>query len=136
MRKIKILLLVLLAVCVSTGTYAYMMTTFRTNELTIKVGMQDEGMGTLTANRTGFVLIPMDAILTNSNEVKVLDYTLIVNSNASGNYRISHNLPAQFNVTNSNTESSFMIGRAYTITITLNAPVDIDQVFWINVELI
>lgn len=136
MKKIKIVLLVLLFVTSIGASYAYMMTTFKTNELTIKVGIQDEGMGTLTPNRTGFVLIPMDAIVTNQYEVKVLEYTLIVNSNASGYYRISHNLPEQFNLTHNNSENSFMLGRGYTITISMNAPVDIDQVFWINVELI
>lgn len=136
MKKRTLIILLIAVLLLVNVTFAYIATTMKTNELTIKVGQPDEGVAVLTESQPGYVLIPFGSIATQSNERQELTYQLIVNTTMNYNYYISHNLPSQFTLTTSNTQTTFQSGRAYTITIRMNEPVVVNQVFYITIDLI
>lgn len=135
-KKVILSLIVILLLSVS-ATFAYIMTSFKTNELTIKVGTQDIGNAILTDLQPGYVLIPSNAIVSQSNETKMLEYHLTVQNDETKQYTISYDLPDGFVLTHNNSNTYFTTGTTYTITITLSEPVAVtNQTFYINIQLV
>ncbi|MDY0104277.1 MAG: hypothetical protein RBS07_15185 [Lentimicrobium sp.] len=135
-KKIIISLIVILLLSIS-ATFAYIMTSFKTNELTIKVGTQDVGNAILTDLQPGYVLIPNSAIVSQPNETKMLEYHLTVQNDETKQYTISYDLPDGFILTHNNSNAYFTTGTTYTITITLSEPVAVtNQTFYINIQLV
>lgn len=137
MKKRSIVILLIIAILLINVTFAYMMTSFKTNDVTIKVGNQDGGNGILVALHTDYVLIPKTAIATQPNETKILEYHLLVQSPETKSYTISHNLPEAYELTHNNTQIVFYTGSTYTIYISLlEVPPTTTQTFYINVQLV
>ena len=132
---IGLLITVLLLVNV---TFAYILTTFNTNNVTIKVGQLDEGLATLTPEQgPAYVLIPITSIATQTGETTALDYTLNVQTSTTRQYTISHNLPVEFEVvTLYHTGDIYQTNTNYNIRVTMISSIFTDQTFYIIIELI
>jgi hypothetical protein len=138
MKKRILIVLIISVLLLVNVTFAYMYTTFNSNNVTIKVGQPDGGVATLTPNQgPAYVLIPVNSIATKSGETTCFDYTLNVQTSTLRTYTISHNLPVGFElVTLDHSGGIYQTNTNYTIRVTMTQSILTDQVFYILIELI
>ena len=113
----KILVLLLVAIMLSTVIYGYMVSQVKTNDVTFNIGTPDGVTATLETDLLNKVLIPYNSTPTNSNEVTEYRFYLRVVYSESVYFTISDNLPSEYEVIYDST--SFLTNNNYMIIIRL-----------------
>jgi len=134
----KIILLAVIALLTTGLTFAYVVSQIRTNDQIIKIGGPDADGATLTALfDSSVVLVPMDVTTSSTNEVKLLQFSLTVDSDIPMNYHLDTDLPPEFQITTDREGYYYTTGITYTITLELLQQVDYSEyTFYLYVNFI
>lgn len=121
----KIITLILIVLSLALVTYAYVITQTKTNEQIIKIGNADVSGATLTPLYTSDkVLVPKDVETSSTNEIKYLQFELIVVSDTESNYRLDSELPPEFALSSNSAYTYYTANTTYILTLELNEQVD------------
>ena len=126
-RKHILLTLTILFIMTIAATFAYAVSQVKTNDQIIKIGGGDVTGATLTPLFTSDkVLVPIGVTTTSDKEVKLLQWTLTVDSTLTKNYTLDTVLTSEFRLTTDRPvgEYTYRTSNTYTITLELLEEVD------------
>lgn len=135
----KLLLTVLATLLVTaTVTYAYITGQMKTNEVVLQIGNSDVSGVTLTPTYAeGARLIPLGYTATQDNEVKVMTFTLHIESDTTRTYTLDTELPPEFKLTTDRTGYVYYTGTTYNLTLELLSEVTYTTYtfyLWVNMS--
>ena len=137
MKKLLLTTLVTLLLTAAV-TYAYITGQMKTNEVVLKIGNSDISGVTLTPTYAiDAVLIPQGYTATQPNEVKILTFTLHIESATTRTYTLDTVLPPEFVLTTDRTGYVYYAGTTYNLTLELTDEVDYTTYtfyLWVNMS--
>ena len=121
-RKHTIAILVFIAILVTGLSFGYMVSSLKSNELDIEIGVPDNATAIIETDLLNKVLIPYSATKTQANEVNEYRVYLRVTYSESVYFTMSNNLPSEYEIICSAT--TFLTNTNYTLYIRLIEPVE------------
>lgn len=127
MKKNVIIVLLILALALSTVGFAYVVGQLKTNDQLIKIGNADATGATLTPlYNVDDVLIPSTVEISSDNEKHYLQWHLTIETDKYLEYTLDTELPPEFSITTDRPEGVYLYNTNTTYTITLELLEEVD----------
>ena len=127
MKKNVIIVLLILALALSTVGFAYVVGQLKTNDQLIKIGNADATGATLTPlYNVDDVLIPSTVEISSDNEKHYLQWHLTIETDKYLEYTLDTELPPEFSITTDRPDGIYVYNTSTTYTITLELLEEVD----------